>query len=638
MFAFGQTATKESQVAITKQKEAEIVESSDAIVFISNAEKDGFQEGDGDLMDKLTSSLNNQGFKAIRVVKDSSNIPNNKKPLICAKDSFDKQIIVLAEPRQKTLAEKKQTPEQKKSFIESEKSDKAKYMEMLENRFFEIVMKAPCPHPRKIVYIGSRINTFTQSSGEVTFTESGSIFTNRLIQKLKENGVKVVICCLEFKFFRRSLSELKRAYYMLKHQLLLADKIHFLTQPDKEDFEQVLDDLKANPQLQCVPIPNVADLIIAPITPEDEAAWTRMTFDPPIAEGLLDEQRNKGVFISGIYTVDPFTIEEIKTFAIKLTIPQPHENHLDILHNRRCNVLQFGIIRGEKGIDEAFELASEFKTLDRDNKVIIVGKLMVNMDIIKAIFLKFFPDINSRAFRKMLNDYFASQNIKAKNGKTPTRRDLESNAYIEEMIFSHNEEYFNHVFQEFFNTLKNSYPDKFSPIELHFNMPELKLKELAMQCRYAIKFDHKGMANNASTIASCLGVYLPVFTSCGLVTNKEFINFEMSNAETPSITPSAEAVYGKSVIMENLGLTIVKKEVRPQNPPMNEVAAFILSDTHYMDRLLVLDKLRNDRVFDCEKVAENLILTIFKPLCDTAPIATPQSTTSQSPSYTHTPS
>ena len=78
---------------------------------------------------------------------------------------------------------------------------------------------------------------------------SGSLYTKEFLPELQSRKVKIVICCLEFKFFKRSLSELPKAYEMLRQQLFLADSIHFLTAHDKSNFEKTLDALKTNTKL-----------------------------------------------------------------------------------------------------------------------------------------------------------------------------------------------------------------------------------------------------------------------------------------------------------------------------------------------------------------------------------------------------
>ena len=100
---------------------------------------------------------------------------------------------------------------------------------------------------------------------------------------------------------------------------------------------------------------------------------------------------------------------------------------------------------------------------------------------------------------------------------------------------------FNSFCAVFFKALKETFAGTGNNIELHFNVTEEEVRRLAMRCKYAIKLDHKGMANNASAIVSCLGFFLPVFATYGFITDRSFTNFELNGK------PGEEAYSGEYI-------------------------------------------------------------------------------------------
>lgn len=179
------------------------------IIFLCNSELDGFKEGDGDLMDKLTTNINligrDKGFRAVRVVQNILNAPTDK-------DS-------LSDTRELEILDK----------VKLDKcDDEPGYIDM-QNRFLRMLEGYP-KNCSKILYIGSRVNVqvdHKDANGDTVLNESGSLFTKTFIQRLQREGIMIVVCCLEYKFFKRSVAELPRALEMLKQQLFVADGIHF---------------------------------------------------------------------------------------------------------------------------------------------------------------------------------------------------------------------------------------------------------------------------------------------------------------------------------------------------------------------------------------------------------------------------
>ncbi len=610
-------------------------------IYTSNSELDGINEGDGDLLRRLTEMLNDYGISAKRIIQNTLKIPKDMYNLfeggqllsLCAEGEIIKDVQILQD-----------------KFFDVIDADKAK---------------------TKIVYIGSRINVKSSGTSAI-LGESGSLFDENFINRLKAKNVKIVVCCLEYKFFRRSANELKRLYHMIKEQLFLADGIHFLTEPDQIDFNETMQALQKGEALAVVPPAvnwmnqkkeslqvekdrldqlqkvkeskesryiKIVDAMrskdtskqakeilererkkvpkdISELEEEMETLKLRINLFESISKetnrynflgydsNLFSKQTGKAVFISGIYTVKPLLESEISLFAENMQITG--NNTFEILSNREPNILHFGIIRGEKGIDEAIELSLKLRENKENYKVIIAGKLMFDLKLLYNIFIKIF-NMQPPEFYKDLQ--IAIKTILDRNIEL---REVKEFVRVERIINNEGRhEEFNNFCIKFYEKLAEKYRDRLTNIEFHFNVNEEKIKRLAMRCKYAIKLDHKGMANNASTIASCLGFYLPVISTCGLVTNKEFINFELAGR-------SLNQKYQGAVIMpeEKYYVNEETGEVKPINPTVESVYTFLKGETEksYLDRLKILKKLYQDGIFSCEEVTKQLIDKIFLPL------------------------
>lgn len=610
-------------------------------IYTSNSELDGINEGDGDLLRRLTEMLNNYGISAKRIIQNTLKIPRDMYHLL-----GNGQLLSLCT-----------------------EGEVIRDVQILQDRFFDVIDKDKAK--TKIVYIGSRINVKSSGTSAI-LGESGSLFDKDFINRLKAKNVKIVVCCLEYKFFRRSANELKRLYHMIKQQLFLADGIHFLTEPDQIDFNETMQALQKGEALAVVStaitwinnkersLPaernrlnqlqdakktneirykTILDKMKSKDTSEQEKETLekerqklprdirvletemetlklRINLFESIAketnrynflgydQNLFSKQTGKAVFISGIYTVKPLLESEISLFAEKMKITG--NNTFEILSNREPNILHFGIIRGEKGIDEAIELSLKLRENKENYKVIIAGKLMFDLKLLYNIFIKIF-DMQSLEFYKNLQVA-----IKEIIGREIGLKEIKEFVKVEKIINSEGRhEEFNNFCIKFYEQLATKHRDKLTNIEFHFNVNEEEIKILAMRCKYAIKLDHKGMANNASTIASCLGFYLPVISTCGLVTNKEFINFELAGR-------FLNQKYQGAVIMPEEEYYVNEKtgEVKPINPTVESVYTFLKGETEksYLDRLKILQELYKDGTFSCEEVTKQLIDKIFLPL------------------------
>lgn len=742
----------------------------DTIIFISNAELDGFREGDGDLMDKITFSLNNvYHVPAIRIIMNDLNVPEDRHQLL-----ENHQLYALTSIHENKQSE---TKEEKK-----EKMDRKEMQLMLvkeaQQKFLSFINSEQFNGKQKILYIGSRINI--KDTG--LLGESGSLFDEDFVRALKENNVKIVVCCLEYKFFKRAVKHLPKVYEMMKQQLFYADKIHFMTKPDKDDFlltmkllstqnqlnplegaldkysdvneqQEILTEellraqkekqmftkassiqrkkllqefsemsiklatLKKSSEILNAQIEQIQEELInlsnkdksetisenkaetesslsqneLPKKSSDSEEETMgffsdfaqekeetieekiqklkisleeklqtlhdlpnqieqfemlvedkereiVEFNKSYDNGLIAEERKENdikdkmallklpqfyqfenlhdsVFIDleakcccipGIYTVNPISISEV----LPSSSEQNESIFLETLSNRPCNILQFGMIRGEKGVDEAIDLALKMQEMGLENKVIIAGKLMLDLGMVKNIFQKIFG-LDAEEFYKQLSQALQNSQITEELLRPKEARQLSK---VQNLITSEGiHEKFNSFCMGFYEKLANLHPECVTNIDIHFNVAEEELRELAMDCKYAIKLDHKGLAHNASTIVSCFGFYLPVFTTCGLCTNQEFLSFELSGQKI-------ENTYAGVAIMLHPEFSTDNDffEVRPKNPSPEQILNFLLEEQkhpeRYMERLQTLHKLYQDKLYHCDNVTKLLLQECFIPL------------------------
>lgn len=169
--------------------------------------------------------------------------------------------------------------------------------------------------------------------------------------------------------------------------------------------------------------------------------------------------------------------------------------------------------------------------------------------------------------------------------------------------------------QSLYQTLKSTVKPKLN-IEFQFNVTEKDLKQIAMDCRYAIKLDHKGMANNASTIASCLGMYLPTFTTTGLVTGDSFRDPIKHSSKKVDNEEKFDKKYDLTVIMPRKEYKVDNGEVKPLSDNVQNIADVIVKEIpkDYENRLIQLRQLYKDKVFDSSNVTHLLVEKIFLPL------------------------
>jgi hypothetical protein len=433
---------------------------------------------------------------------------------------------------------------------------------------------------------------------------------------------------------KRSVRELPRAAEMLRQQLMHADKIHFLNDHDLTNFSKTIKSFKLGSTSikfhRMVPGSWVDRL-------SGDYQVERLSFK---ASDTLNSLEDKCVMVSGIYTVDPLTdneilcnvredrgneveptrldpdsVEEEKTAdrspgreAAAAGAGSGSDLVVEKLIDRPKNILCFGLIRGDKGIDEAIDLAKKLKDLGKRETIIIAGKFMGSIDFLSIISCKIYGkkfSIGSKIKKILIDTHKLSRDFVNEN-----------NLYN---IFVHYSPQFNEACNVLFKQEDMAKKLQENCLEIHFDVSDEDLKSIAMRCRYAIKYDNKGMANNASTIASCLGFYLPTFTYSGLVTGDEFRTLHhvdsekerKSSKELPT-TPS----FSDTVIMgrKKYEFELKKAEVRPSKD-VDKLLGMIIEEfddrEKYQTRIQAIRKLKEGQVFDVSRVAKKIYEKVF---------------------------
>lgn len=541
------------------------------VILVSNSSLDGFKEGDGDLMQKLVESFHQNKYLAKRVIENDKSVPQDT----------NRDLLEILASKDESLSNKQQ----------------------LRERFLLIISKYLSQGHKIILYIGSRLDSVDDSKVPPVLSGSGSFFEKDLLVILKKLNVKIVICCLEYKFFKRSHWHMSIALEMHRQQLFLADRIHFLTVKDQEDFLETLSALGSSSILEpsrVLPLPSLAQQDSYDLSEE-------------IKTVSLEDIGRKTHFIPGIYTLSPLEDKTIFTQG-----ESSDQKIIDFLAERPNNIFWFGLIRSRKGIEESIELAKIFAKESMDNKVLICGTVMFDSIFYLCHILTSVYGVSKNNVKKEMKAVL-SQSLELTT--LPPKSNV-SNIDLSkyEEIFGGNKVQFNTFCRKVFHAIKNKYDlhdDK--RIEFHFNLPESEVQQLTLKCRWAIKLDHKGMASNASSIVSCLGCYLPTFTTIGLVTDDYFIP-EKSFFSGPLRWWPTPGQYSKTVIMPEEKYQLVdekgRKEIQPGEIKLELIINIMQQESKdvYKDRLNQLRTLKKSGFYSVSTVADKIIENVFKPL------------------------
>lgn len=329
--------------------------------------------------------------------------------------------------------------------------------------------------------------------------------------------------------------------------------------------------------------------------------------------------KSKAFFISGIYTVEPLTDNDILG-SLQIDEINRENAILQKLLTRSPNILCFGLIRGEKGIKEAVDLGRLLQGREAVNKVIIAGKIMDSFSVFRNIMFWIFDIKDGR--KGGLNETVKEVSVRMLGSQINLNQDGIRLDNFASDHFDGDQSKYNLFCQEIYYALQNKHKDKGKNIEIYFDANEQVVRQIGLKCSYAMKLDHKGMANNASTIASCFGLYLPTFTASGLVTGDEFRT--KHHTCNPDSRKHLSAKYAEAVIMPAKNYYLANRnhdgvEIRPTNLTADQINNHIQREEHeiYSSRLKVLRQLYNEGIFKASFVASQLIENIDRILLGT---------------------
>jgi hypothetical protein len=526
----------------------------DTIIFLSNSPIDGKREGDGDLIDKLTSQFQSLAVTAIRIVKYLS-------------DEFDlKETIGI-----NTLSGGEHLPFEQ--------------LNLHQKKLFHYIINSP--YKNKILYIGSRINhiALNVEKNKIEMQHgSGPFYNTEFLEVLRAHKIKIVICCLELKFFTRGFSESFFLYEMLKNHLRHADAIHFLTAGDKEFFEtELMESIHSERHLldAHIPFQSVHQAMqtkkmskgIKKIIGANSQATFMLLFSEKIENYqayISNFNQEKDTILKSLNAANLIYARGIcTTNSFKhLTISEAY------LMQREKNIMVFGLLRGNKGVIEGIELGKLLHQQQSQSKVYIIGKA-INC---------------SQLIHKLLRGIYDIDSAKEKGFNL---KKMVSTAYKIKEI-----ELMNQYFQEIFVTLDANNVKKIANVECIFNVSESELIPYINKCRYALKLDIKGFAENASAMVSTMiGMALPTITQRGM------------------LTPKSTEDFGAGLCLLDDGLESRNGIVRPCVPDLNKILEILNEPEEiYRSRVHAILNLRCKEIYTAKELTFNLLTKIFIPL------------------------
>ncbi|CUI16107.1 Conserved hypothetical protein [Candidatus Protochlamydia naegleriophila] len=257
--------------------------------------------------------------------------------------------------------------------------------------------------------------------------ETGCLFLPEDLKQLKEQGIKVIVTCHEWQLNNHRPWYQEQAFEYFQE----ADKVVFLNQED---------------------------------------ASHAVNFSERNLNELLDKH-------------------SVSAVPITVTIHTP-PSVAEVL-NRDKNIITFGLIRPNKGFEQAVYLAQKIKDNGPEGcKVLIAGK-----------------PTSFNYFMRLATP------ILALNEEDTTRL---KQAWDQDPI------HFG-AFKQMIHLLQKENRPEALPAEFHIDLSEQEWQDLVSRSKYAYKPDNKGFANNASAIINLLANGCITFAKWGIVTDRQFL-------------------------------------------------------------------------------------------------------------------
>ncbi|MDF3047947.1 MAG: hypothetical protein K0R73_1065 [Candidatus Midichloriaceae bacterium] len=317
-------------------------------------------------------------------------------------------------------------------------------------------------------------------------------------------------------------------------------------------------------------------------------------------------------------------IENSVISNVTATIPTNLSFDVNAFLRRPANILIFGLIRKDKGFEEGIKIAEELAKISFPIRVVFAGKpydLTLSRKLIKAKYsdeaqdfgdelkihqakelTKYQSELARQELKKLnidqtdlmlVNDKQSMLDVLEKHGLSGQSRRM--SAFYRANLPKELREKITTEFYSQFSYQDSTIKEK-NPIDLHFDVDGEKLDELAKTCKYYVKLEKKGFANNSSSIINALCRYLIVFSYKGELTNDAFINGKYKDAMV--LLEKKDGEKALDYVQEIIS-TIDTREKEPQEA--NRASFEQLKDI--TESLFCLNKIKVDHI----NVYQNLL-------------------------------
>lgn len=283
--------------------------------------------------------------------------------------------------------------------------------------------------------------------------------------------------------------------------------------------------------------------------------WTLNDFRPHYQKRALEyfKKADRVIFLNqqdaaGATELSGKFPTKLTVSAVPITVPVKIPTPESVV-KRDKNILTFGIIRPNKGFEQAIRLGEEIKSAGRkDLKVLIAGK-PVNFD--------YFISLAMPALFLNVKDI---QRLKFAWDNDPKQ------------------------FKEEIDKIqKQNRPDAL-PVEFHLDLNEQEMAALIARSKYAYKPDNKGFANNASAIINLVANGCITFAKWGIVTDKRFLKGGEHEKALILTKSQHKSLVDFSPDPKEVLKEILKREQDPKQKSNLETAAAALKATHDKER------------------------------------------------------
>gem|GEM_PF-5259074 len=330
---------------------------------------------------------------------------------------------------------------------------------------------------------------------------TGFAFGKDQLQVLKDKGFKICLTIHEFRLNEGPPSDSERRFQTLElFSQGLFDQLHLFSRREFEEFTKScffgLTDFEREVEKAPREIQSSPAWIAAPSVYES----TFLPSKKGAAKGLED-------FFSTHATV--LNIPDL----IRPSFPYG----LDNLAERRPDIMLLGMIRLNKGEDVAIELARGLRERGLPNRVVIVGRVPA---------IPFGLD----AIVKLLEACYGDAYIPYMDGLSAALIPI-----LEESVEDHTVR---------FNALVRSIIKELGepnlPMDFHIDLSDEEVVRVSESCKFGVRYDWKGMADNASAIINMMGGGLVVFANRGFLTDEATYKIG-SDAESPLVMLDEES-------------------------------------------------------------------------------------------------